>query len=326
MTRLVPATDATIADAAAAPAGGRARGVPDRDRLRARRRRDARTRRWRGSTPRRAGRASIPLIAHVASLGGGACSRVDFAAAARALAEAFWPGPLTLVVPAAATCTRQPAGARRVSTAWPCACPVHPVARALLAACGATRRRALGQPLRADQPDRRRPRRGRTRRPDRHDPRRRSLRGRGWNRRSCRALAADRAAASGRRRARGHRGRARTLARCAIEPDAARPVAPGMLSSHYAPRAPRAPRSGRCRGAARPCSISPGSSRPWRSAPLYLDLSPAGDLGEAAANLFAFLRGSTRRRVTGIAVAPVPADGLGAADQRSPGTRRRATG
>ena len=43
------------------------------------------------------------------------------------------------------------------------------------------------------------------------------------------------------------------------------------------------------------------------------NLSPAGDLREAAANLFAMLRAADRLRPTGIAVAAIPDTGLGEA-------------
>ena len=43
------------------------------------------------------------------------------------------------------------------------------------------------------------------------------------------------------------------------------------------------------------------------------NLSPSGDLAEAAANLFAFLRAADRVRPSAIAVAPIPEDGLGEA-------------
>jgi L-threonylcarbamoyladenylate synthase len=42
-------------------------------------------------------------------------------------------------------------------------------------------------------------------------------------------------------------------------------------------------------------------------------LSPSGDLREAAANLFRILREADRDEPTGIAVAPVPVEGLGEA-------------
>jgi L-threonylcarbamoyladenylate synthase len=45
-----------------------------------------------------------------------------------------------------------------------------------------------------------------------------------------------------------------------------------------------------------------------------LDLSPAGDLAEAAANLFAMLRAlDDPARFSGIAVTPIPAVGVGVA-------------
>jgi L-threonylcarbamoyladenylate synthase len=44
-----------------------------------------------------------------------------------------------------------------------------------------------------------------------------------------------------------------------------------------------------------------------------LNLSPSGDLIEAAANLFAMMRTLDRAPYTGIAVAPVPETGLGVA-------------
>jgi L-threonylcarbamoyladenylate synthase len=75
-----------------------------------------------------------PLIAHVASLDA-ALDQGVFDRTARSLAEAFWPGPLTLVVPAASACTVSdlaraglPTVALRV--------PAHPVAIALLARVG----------------------------------------------------------------------------------------------------------------------------------------------------------------------------------------------
>ena len=43
------------------------------------------------------------------------------------------------------------------------------------------------------------------------------------------------------------------------------------------------------------------------------NLSPAGDLAEAAANLFAYLRAADRTGPTAIAVAPLPETGLGEA-------------
>jgi L-threonylcarbamoyladenylate synthase len=55
-----------------------------------------------------------------------------------------------------------------------------------------------------------------------------------------------------------------------------------------------------------------GPYAPAYDGPL-LNLSPRGDLGEAAANLFAALRRLDRSGATGLAVMPIPEHGLGAA-------------
>jgi L-threonylcarbamoyladenylate synthase len=47
--------------------------------------------------------------------------------------------------------------------------------------------------------------------------------------------------------------------------------------------------------------------------PRVFNLSPAGDLLEAAANLFTLLRAADRAHPTAIAVAPIPEAGLGEA-------------
>ena len=44
-----------------------------------------------------------------------------------------------------------------------------------------------------------------------------------------------------------------------------------------------------------------------------MNLSAAGDLNEAAANLFAMLRSLDDQGASGIAVAPIPEEGLGVA-------------
>ncbi|MDZ4052803.1 MAG: Sua5 family C-terminal domain-containing protein, partial [Phenylobacterium sp.] len=43
------------------------------------------------------------------------------------------------------------------------------------------------------------------------------------------------------------------------------------------------------------------------------NLSPTGDLAEAAANLFSYLRAADRTAPRAIAVAPIPTEGLGEA-------------
>ena len=83
-------------------------------------------------------------------------------------------------------------------------------------------------------------------------------------------------------------------------------ASPGMLESHYAPGLPlRLEAEG-----ARPGEALLG----FGPAPeATLNLSKAADLREAAANLFAMLRALDRPEFTGIAVMPIPEEGLGRA-------------
>jgi L-threonylcarbamoyladenylate synthase len=99
------------------------------------------------------------------------------------------------------------------------------------------------------------------------------------------------------------------LASTMPSPGDARPASPGMLASHYAPRAAlemdvTAARSGmeligfgEIEGAGRAA----------------LNLSPDGDLAEAAANLFDMLHQADNGRSAVIGIAPIPAHGLGEA-------------
>ncbi|MFD0937177.1 L-threonylcarbamoyladenylate synthase, partial [Methylobacterium trifolii] len=95
--------------------------------------------------------------------------------------------------------------------------------------------------------------------------------------------------------------------------DSNRPVGPGLLASHYAPRA-------RVRldasiiapgeavllfGAARPAGLD--------RARAVIDLSPRGDPVEAAARLFSGLRDLDASGAAVIAVVPIPSTGLGEA-------------
>src|SRR5262245_38071450 len=88
------------------------------------------------------------------------------------------------------------------------------------------------------------------------------------------------------------------------------PKSPGMLASHYAPNLPLRldvlkVRPGEALLAFGACSIA--------GAAAVENLSPGGDLGEAAANLFTMLRALDRPGLTGIAVMPIPELGLGRA-------------
>lgn len=89
-----------------------------------------------------------------------------------------------------------------------------------------------------------------------------------------------------------------------------RPLAPGGLASHYAPAA--ALRLGAERAREGEALLAFGSDPPDHAGPV-LNLSPAGDLTEAAANLFAMLRELDRSGARAIAVMPIPNQGLGEA-------------
>lgn len=91
------------------------------------------------------------------------------------------------------------------------------------------------------------------------------------------------------------------------------PQAPGMLASHYAPRAPL-----RLDAAApEPDEAFLGFGKVSTGESFTLNLSVSGDLTEAAANLFAYLHALDRMASThglkGIAAAPIPMQGLGEA-------------
>jgi L-threonylcarbamoyladenylate synthase len=92
--------------------------------------------------------------------------------------------------------------------------------------------------------------------------------------------------------------------------DGGRVRSPGMLASHYAPALPlrldaTAPHPGEA-------LLAFGDKAPAGFAET-LWLSRSGDLGEAAANLFAMLRRLDRPGFSGIAVMPIPERGLGRA-------------
>ena len=252
-----------------------------------------------------------PLISHLAAVRAALAEGV-FDAQARRLAEAFWPGPLTLVVPArpgTAICDLARAGLPSVALRV----PAHPVAQALLA--------DVGRPVAAPSANR----------SGRVSPTRaahvlddlagriaavldggdtpvgvestvvaclggvpRLLRPGGVTRAALRdVLGLDPAAPD--------------------DADPGRPAAPGMLASHYAPRA-------RVRLDARSVTADEavllfGEGRPsgHKQACAVRNLSPAADLAEAAARLFGALRDLDASGAATIAVAPIPSEGLGEA-------------
>ncbi len=254
-----------------------------------------------------------PLIAHVADLTAAQRQGV-FSADALALAQAFWPGPLTLVVPVGPACTVSEL-ARAGLSSVALRVPDHPVALALLS--------AFGKPVAAPSANRS----GRVS-PTSAQHVVEDLNGRidmvldgGATRVGVESTIV--AALDGTPRLLRPGG----ISRAALEAVLGRPLAdaepetdgsqarlaPGRLASHYAPAA-------RVRlGAA---DLRPDEAildfgeqlvnlRPQAKA--YLDLSAAGDLAEAAANLFGHLRRLDASGVATIAIAPIPNAGLGEA-------------
>lgn len=241
-----------------------------------------------------------PLIAHVASL---EAARVigQFNEAAEALAKAFWPGPLTLVLPVAdrsRVCDLARAGLDSVAVRV----PAHPLAQQVLA--------AFGGPVVA-------PSANRSGRPSPTtfadaveetgaavgaavdggpcdvglestvvsvlDDRVALLRPGAVTRRQIEAVVGP-LHESGE----GHRS-------------------PGRLTLHYAPDAPVRIEATEARPGEIFLGFGPGVGDPRWS------LSPSGDPQEAAANLFRLLRTADRENPAGIAVSPVPSEGLGEA-------------
>jgi L-threonylcarbamoyladenylate synthase len=90
-----------------------------------------------------------------------------------------------------------------------------------------------------------------------------------------------------------------------------RPLAPGLLASHYAPRA--LVRLASTRASDDDAVLDFGGQLAGQANAVRLDLSPSADLVEAAANLFGYLRRLDATGVRRISVAPIPQDGLGEA-------------
>lgn len=247
------------------------------------------------------GRPSFnPLIAHAADLAA-ARGLGAFGAAAERLAAAFWPGPLTLVVPRAQACPVSLLATAGLDTIA-VRVPAHGAAQALLA--------RLPFPLAAPSANRS----GRVS-PTTAAHVAEELGGAvdlildggpcGVGVEST-VIAAPAEGACALLRPGGVPREAIEALAGPLAGAAAGIQSPGMLPSHYAPAA-------RLRlEAARPepgeAFLAFGPAAPTGA----LNLSPAGDLAEAAANLFAFLR-RLDREAQAIAVAPIPREGLGEA-------------
>lgn len=247
-----------------------------------------------------------PLIAHVADLAGARrIARLD--ARAEAIAARFWPGPLTLVLP-----LRPDAGISPLVTAGldsiAVRVPAHPAAQALL--------RAFGGPVAAPSAN-----------PSGQiSPTRAAHVLAGLGARVDAVLDAGPCAVGVESTILSLLGPEPALLRPGgLTPEAiaaelggaplgapeagAAPVAPGQLASHYAPAA-----------RLRLNATTPRAGEVWLGfgpgcAGAALNLSPDGDLTEAAANLFHMLRAADDLAGPGgaIAAAPVPHHGLGLA-------------
>lgn len=251
-----------------------------------------------------------PLIVHVPDAdAAGKLVTVDDRA--RHAMEMWWPGPLTLVLP------RRPdaplsllvsAGLDTVAVR----CPGHPVARALLAAAG--RPVAAPSANRSGHVSPTTPLHVAEEFPDGADGRLRLILAGGRCPIGLESTVLD---LTGERPLLLRPGSVtREELEAALGPvdraTAADGVkAPGMLTSHYAPALPV-----RLEAAAPEpdeAFLAFGPDQFIRGGRERLNLSPTGDLHEAAANLFAMLRALDRPGARGIAVMPVPETGLGAA-------------
>ncbi|HEY6353159.1 MAG TPA: L-threonylcarbamoyladenylate synthase, partial [Burkholderiaceae bacterium] len=111
----------------------------------------------------------------------------------------------------------------------------------------------------------------------------------------------------------------RVLGRALLQPpadadhDDGQPLAPGMLASHYAPRTKVRLNAGRIATGEALLAFGPAAMPGVDAATAVLNLSARGDLNEAAANLFGYLRSLDTKGAHTIAVMPVPHHGLGEA-------------
>jgi L-threonylcarbamoyladenylate synthase len=254
-----------------------------------------------------------PLIAHVGDLG--AAQRIArFDERAMALAEAFWPGPLTLVLPKTKDCAVADLATAGLETIA-IRVPAHAIAREIL--------RAFGGPVVAPSAN---------------------LSGHV----SPTTAAHVQSDLMGRidlivdggpvevgvestivgcfgepillRPGGLPRGEIeRVLGRALVQPpedtdsDTGQPLAPGMLASHYAPRTPVRLDAERVEAGEALLAFGSYAVRGVDAAAAVMNLSARGDLNEAAANLFGYLRALDARGARAIAVMPVPHHGLGEA-------------
>jgi L-threonylcarbamoyladenylate synthase len=250
-----------------------------------------------------------PLIAHVADIA--TARRIGrFNADAERLAAAFWPGPLTFVLPKLPDCPVADLALAGLDTVA-VRVPAHPVAQALL--------KAFGGPVVA-------PSANRSGHVSPTTPAHvlADLRGRIdllIDAGPCTVGVESTIIAcldeptllrpGGLAREQIERVLGRALALPAVATAAEVPLAPGMLSSHYAPRA-RLRLNVEAAGDGE-ALLAFGPAAAAETGGAVLNLSPRGDLVEAAANLFSHLRALDASGAKTIAVMRVPHEGLGEA-------------
>jgi L-threonylcarbamoyladenylate synthase len=254
-----------------------------------------------------------PLIAHVGDIAA-ARKIARFDAAAMALAEAFWPGPLTLVLPKMPDCAVADLATAGLDTVA-IRIPAHPVARDIL--------RTFGGPVVAPSAN---------------------LSGH-VSPTTAAHVQSDLAGRidlivdggpvavgvestivgcfdepmllrpGGLPRAEIERvlGRALRQASADAESDSGQPLAPGMLASHYAPRAKVRLNAVKLEAGEALLAFGLGAISGIDAASAVMNLSERGDLAEAAANLFGHLRALDGKGVGTIAVMSIPKEGLGEA-------------
>src|SRR5262249_26458610 len=105
----------------------------------------------------------------------------------------------------------------------------------------------------------------------------------------------------------------RPLAQLPRSAPGAAPPAPGMLASHYAPRARLRLNAAAAEPGEALLAFGPVAAAAAAPTAVILNLSSRGDLVEAAANLFAHLRTLDAAGALAIAVMAIPAHGLGEA-------------
>jgi L-threonylcarbamoyladenylate synthase len=111
----------------------------------------------------------------------------------------------------------------------------------------------------------------------------------------------------------------RVLGRALVQPpadteaDGGQPLAPGMLASHYAPRAKVRLNAVKLEAGEALLAFGLGAISGIDAASAVMNLSERGDLDEAAANLFGHLRALDGKGVHAIAVMSIPDEGLGEA-------------